>query len=162
MGLLLAIVVVGVVDIILDAPARLLSLHVLIEVALVSLSLATALYLWWGWYRAERSLVAAERRLLDQQADRDAWKRRTEDLLSGLGSAIDEQLVAWRLTPAERETALLLLQGHGHKRIAKLTGRSERTVRQHAVAVYRKSGLSGRAGLAGFFLEGLLPPPDVD
>jgi hypothetical protein len=32
------------------------------------------------------------------------------------------------------------------------------TVRQHAVAVYRKSGLAGRAELSAFFLEDLLLP----
>ena len=58
------------------------------------------------------------------------------------------------------EVSLLLLKGYGHKEIAALLGRSERTVRQHAVAVYRKSHLSGRAELAAFFLEDLfLPPP---
>ncbi len=36
--------------------------------------------------------------------------------------------------------------------------RSERTVRQHAIAVYSKSGLAGRAELAAFFLEDLLLP----
>jgi len=41
-----------------------------------------------------------------------------------------------------------------------LSGRRERTVRQHAVAVYRKSGLSGRAELSAFFLEDLLLPVD--
>jgi len=64
----------------------------------------------------------------------------------------------WGLTPAEREVALLLLKGQSHKQIAYTTGRSERTVRQHAVAVYQKSGLSGRAELAAFFLEDLLLP----
>jgi DNA-binding NarL/FixJ family response regulator len=55
----------------------------------------------------------------------------------------------------------MLLKGLSHKGIAKRTGTSERTVRQHAVAVYRKSGLSGRAELAGFFLEDLLLPEDA-
>jgi hypothetical protein len=35
------------------------------------------------------------------------------------------------------------------------TSRSERTVRQHAVSIYQKSGLGGRAELAAFFLEGV-------
>jgi DNA-binding NarL/FixJ family response regulator len=52
----------------------------------------------------------------------------------------------------------LLLKGHGHKQAAALTGRSERTVRQHAVSIYHKAGLSGRAELAAFFLEDLLLP----
>ena len=49
-------------------------------------------------------------------------------------------------------------KGCGHKEIAQIQQKSERTVRQHAVAVYRKSGLSGRAELAAFFLEDLLLP----
>ena len=39
-----------------------------------------------------------------------------------------------------------------------LLGKSDRTVRQQAVEVYRKSGLSGRAELSAFFLEDLLLP----
>jgi DNA-binding NarL/FixJ family response regulator len=72
--------------------------------------------------------------------------------------AIDEQFRAWRLTPTEGEIALQLLQGRSHKQIAAATGRSERTVRQHAVVVYQKSGLGGRAELGAFFLEGLMLP----
>jgi DNA-binding NarL/FixJ family response regulator len=76
--------------------------------------------------------------------------------------AVDQQLTRWNLTPAEREVALLLLKGYGHKQIAARTGRSERTVRQHAVSVYEKSGLGGRAELAAFFLEGLIVTPIGD
>jgi hypothetical protein len=46
-----------------------------------------------------------------------------------------------------------------HKEIAAHTARSERTVRQHAVALYRKAGLAGRAELAAFFLGDLRLPP---
>ena len=49
-------------------------------------------------------------------------------------------------------------KGRSHKQIAYATGRSERTVRQHAVSVYHKSGLNGRAELAAFFLEDILLP----
>jgi DNA-binding NarL/FixJ family response regulator len=66
----------------------------------------------------------------------------------------------WGLTPTDRDSAFLLLQGHGHKQIAARTGRSERTVRQHAVSVYEKSGIGGRAELAAFFLHDLLPSHD--
>ncbi len=53
---------------------------------------------------------------------------------------------------------MFLLKGYSHKETASLTGRGERTVRQHAVSVYRKSGLSGRAELAAFFFEDMLLP----
>ena len=64
----------------------------------------------------------------------------------------------WSLTPAERDVALLQLKGLRHKEIADLRKTSERTVRQQALAVYRKSGLNGRNDLAAFFLEDLLLP----
>lgn len=158
----LLVVVGGITDLILDRPTTLLSLHVAFEVGLVLLSLTAAGVLWRGWAAAERELgevrsdLATTRRSLEErQRERDAWKRQAETALAGLGEAIGDQFTRWGLTPAEREVALGLLKGLGHKQVAAATGRSERTVRQHAVAVYEKSGLGGRAELAAFFLGGL-------
>jgi DNA-binding CsgD family transcriptional regulator len=156
--LLLAIVVGGAVDLVLDAPEDWRSFHVLYEILLIVGALGMVAWLWRGWWRAETSAGALRRTLAERQAERDAWRARAERVLEGLGRAMDEQFGAWQLTPTEREVALLLLKGHGHKQIAAATGRSERTVRQHAVAVYQKSGLQGRAELAAFFLEDLSVP----
>lgn len=54
----------------------------------------------------------------------------------------------------------MLLKGFGHKQVAAHLGRSERTVRQQAVDVYRKAGLQGRAELAAFFLQDVVLPTD--
>jgi len=148
----------GAVDLALDAPASPWSFHVLFELAMLVLTLGAVVYLWGGWLDARRRLDRTHRELEARGAERDAWRARAEKVLRGLGAEIDEQLQGWGLTPVERETALLLLKGFGHKEIAALQEKSERTVRQHAVAVYRKSGLSGRAELSGFFLEDLLLP----
>jgi DNA-binding CsgD family transcriptional regulator len=156
--LLLAIAMGGAVDLALDAPESWVSFHVLYEVALIAGGLVMTLWLWRGWGRAEKSADALRRTLAERQAERDAWHRRAVRALEGMGQALDEQFRAWQLTPAERDVALMLLKGHGHKQIAAATGRSERTVRQHAVAVYQKSGLQGRAELAAFFLEDLVVP----
>lgn len=158
LGVLLIIVVSGTVDLILDAPDSWRSFHVLYELALIVGSLAVTLALWIRWAGAERSLSTARRALHERQAERDAWRASAERALQGLAAAIDDQLARWGLTPAEREVALLLLKGKSHKAIAYETGRSERTVRQHAVTIYQKSGLGGRAELSAFFLEGLVLP----
>jgi DNA-binding CsgD family transcriptional regulator len=155
---LLAVVAAGVIDLTLDAPRSWLTAHVLVELTLISISLGSAIYLWAGWYRTLRSLRRTQATLSRQREERDRWRESAQRFLEGLGEAIDEQFDAWDLTPTEREVALLLLKGNSHKGIAAITGRSERTVRQHSVAVYRKSGLSGRAELAGFFLGDLLLP----
>jgi DNA-binding CsgD family transcriptional regulator len=164
-GVLTLVVAGGTMDLLLDRPRRWLSLHVAFELTLILLSLTFAVVLWRGWWRAARdlrgtraSLTATRRTLLERQAERDAWRKSAEQALAGLGQAIDRQFRAWQLTPTEREVALLILQGHGHKQIAAITGRSERTVRQHAVAVYQKAGLGGRAELAAFFLQDLMVP----
>jgi DNA-binding CsgD family transcriptional regulator len=86
------------------------------------------------------------------------WRSRVHDLMRGVGSAIEQQFDQWSLTPAEKDVALLLLKGYSHKEVAQLRGRAERTIRQQALAIYRKSNLSGRASLAAYFLEDLLLP----
>jgi DNA-binding CsgD family transcriptional regulator len=88
------------------------------------------------------------------------WRSESRALLNGLGAAIDVQFGRWNLTDAEREVALLLLKGLSTKEIAAVRAGSERTVREHARAVYAKAGLTGRAALSAFFLEDLLAPID--
>ena len=86
------------------------------------------------------------------------WRSESRTLLNGLGEAIDAQFTRWNLTDAEREVALLLLKGLSTKEIAAVRAGSERTVREHARAIYSKAGLTGRAALSAFFLEDLLAP----
>ena len=160
---LLAVVALGgALDLVLDAPTRTPAFHVVYEVVFIALCLGGIAWLWRGWARERVRLGRTEADLARRAAERDAWRGRAEGLLRGLGEEIEGQLARWGLTPAERETALLLLKGYGHKEAAALLGKSERTVRQQAIAVYRKSGLAGRAELAAFFLEDLLLPPRGD
>ncbi|HEX6314475.1 MAG TPA: helix-turn-helix transcriptional regulator [Gemmatimonadaceae bacterium] len=154
-GILLLVAIGFAVDLVLDRPASWLSLHVLVELTLMVVSLTFSIILWSALGRTTRQLHHTERRLAASAAERDAWKQSAEAALAGFSTAVDRQFARWNLTPAEREVALLLLQGLGHKQIAARTGRSERTVRQHAVSIYQKSGLGGRAELAAFFLEGI-------
>jgi DNA-binding CsgD family transcriptional regulator len=155
--LLAGIVVGGIADLILDAP-RGWTLHVILEVALILLSLGSASYLAWGWYQTQGRLEASRLALVNLEEEQHAWEKDAQQWLTGLRHSIEEQLDQWGLTPAERATALMLLKGHSHKQIAALASKSERTVRQQAVAVYRKSTLGGRAELAAFFLDGLFLP----
>jgi DNA-binding NarL/FixJ family response regulator len=99
-----------------------------------------------------------DRELTETRAEAQRWSREAKDILKGLGAAIDAQFDKWGLTPAERDVALLQLKGLRHKEIAELRQTSERTVRQQALAIYRKAGLGGRTDLAAFFLEDLLLP----
>ncbi len=157
-ALLVAIATFGAIDLLLDRPATPFSFHVLFEVSFIALCLGGVAYLWRGWRGANAELAGSQQALRDREVERDRWRDEATRLLAGLGAAIEAQFERWGLTPAEKEVALLLLKGLGHKEAAGVLDRSERTVRQHAIAVYRKSGLAGRAELAAFFLEDLLLP----
>lgn len=165
MRLLLAIAVVsivvgGTIDLILDQPERWLSFHVVFELLMITGALLMATTLWLGWWRSERSAGELRSSLERHREERDRWRESAEHALHGLGRAMSEQFERWDLTPAERDVALAVLKGHSHKAIARGTDRSDQTVRQHAAAVYRKAGLSGRAELSAFFLEDIMLPAD--
>lgn len=135
---LVFIVIGGTVDLILDAPKSWLSFHVVFELVMIAGGLVMTTALWLGWWRARQEALQLQRLMAEEG-----------------GSKIERQFAEWQLTPAEKEVAVMLLQGYSHKRIAAVTGRSERTVRQHAVAVYHKAGTTSRAELAAFFLDSL-------
>jgi DNA-binding CsgD family transcriptional regulator len=127
-------------------------------------ALAGMAFHWWKRIDEQRradqelAIVRAEAHKWSEDARR--WNREAQQALAGLGAAIDRQFDRWALTPAEREVALLQLKGLRHQAIADLRQTSERTVRKQALAIYRKSGLSGRSDLAAFFLEDLLLPKE--
>lgn len=157
-AVLLLLAANGFLNLALDASGRWPEFHVILEILTTVVAMAAASVLWFAWRRAARADAAARRSLEERRAERDEWRDSARKALDGLGQAMHLQFQEWELTPAEREIALSLLKGHSHKRIAELTARKERTVRQHSVVVYRKAGLAGRAELAAYFLDDLLLP----
>jgi DNA-binding CsgD family transcriptional regulator len=132
--------------------------HLLTEGVVMAMSLAGAVSL---WRQVRSARLEAERLSVDlEAATREAARFREEAraALQGLSEAIDRQFARWELTPAEKEVGLLLLKGLSHKEVAVARSTSETTIRQQALAVYRKAGLRSRSELSAFFLEDLLLP----
>ncbi len=162
--MLASIAVLLAIDLFADAshsPPR----HILMELAAATILLGAAGTLLVRSIASHRSLTGRvgelEGRLRDSGEEAERWRREAHQALEGLGAAIDRQCDRWALTDAERAVTLLLLKGLSMKEIAEARGTSERTVRQQALAVYRKGGLEGRAALAAFFLEDLLLPSET-
>lgn len=74
-------------------------------------------------------------------------------LAKGLPQVIEAQFTAWNLTMAEKEVCRSLLVGKSLRQISLERDTNESTVRQQALAIYTKSGLSGRHNLAAYFLK---------
>lgn len=87
---------------------------------------------------------------------RQAIRETRRDASHQYSEAIQEQLEVWEFTPSEKEIALLLLKGLSFEEIANIRAAKEKTVRQQASAIYRKSSLTGRHEFAAWFFEDFL------
>jgi DNA-binding CsgD family transcriptional regulator len=132
--------------------------HLVLEILIGFMAFGGIVYLLLGTYRLRRSLQELKVQSESTLKSAEDWRERSRKYSEGLSQEIDDQLSKWQLTPAEKEVALLLLKGLSVKEIADLRNTAERTVRVQAIAVYSKSGLSGRTALSAFFLEDLLAP----
>lgn len=156
-GIFAAVALLIATDLVTDYREGVGWLHVIAEFTVFALALAGAVMAWRRFraMRAERRRMRADLERLRHEAE--DWRRRNETLVRGLARAIESQFVDWQLSRAESEVAMLLLKGLSLQEIAGTRQTSERTAREQARAVYRKSGLSGRAALSAWFLEDLLP-----
>ncbi len=136
--------------------------HLGIETFALALALAGVLGTAFRLRTALREAGDLQRDLEGTRADLARWRSEAQNLLQGLGVAIDQQFQRWGLTSAECEVALLILKGLSYKEVADARATSERTVRHQALAISRKAGLAGRAEMAAFFLEDLLLPRTGD
>ena len=97
--------------------------------------------------------------LLDTKKSYQEWKQKTHTSALEIRQLIDSEFTKWQLSHSEKDVALLLIKGLSMKEIADIRSTHEKTVRQQATNVYKKSGLSGRQELAAFFLEDILSLP---
>lgn len=133
--------------------------HLIIEVLILLLSLTGVVYFGQLYYQLSQAKINSLRQDLvfaNQQAQE--WREANHELISGLAAQIQKQFDAWQLTRAEAEVGMLMLKGLSHAEIANVRNTSERTIRDQARSIYRKSGTAGRSELSAFFLEDLLLP----
>lgn len=145
-------------DLAADLSAEMSVAHIGVESVALLIGLTGA---WGTGMQLRRSLARAhalEHHLQGTLSDLDRTRQEMNELRKGLGSALDHQFDRWALTAAQREVALLVLKGLSYREIADLRNTAEHTVRNQALAIYRKAGLTNRAEMAAFFLEDLLLP----
>lgn len=133
--------------------------HITIEILVLLISLIGISYFGLLYYRSTQTqLSTLKENLALANAQAQTWRKANKDLIAGLSVQIQHQFDLWQLTHAEVEVGLLILKGLSHQEIAEIRNTSERTIREQARAIYRKSGLSSRSELSAFFLEDLLLP----
>jgi DNA-binding NarL/FixJ family response regulator len=157
-ALFAAIAALMAVDLFEDSSTGADRAHLLLEAVVMMLAAIGVAALWRGLRTAQARAARLDTDLEAARVEAVRYKEEARHALAGLGEAIDSQFARWELTPAEREVGLLMLKGLSHREVADVRSTSEATVRQQALAIYRKSGLRNRSELSAFFLEDLLLP----
>lgn len=149
-------------DLFTDAKEGVVFWHVLVEGSIALIALFGVFYVLKGSVELKHRLEKNVTEFTDFKKEAELWKSESRKYVDGLSKAIDEQLSKWNLSTAEKEVAFLLLKGMSLKEIAEIRNTAEKTARAQSLAVYSKSGLSGRSELSAFFLEDLLVPQRDD
>jgi DNA-binding CsgD family transcriptional regulator len=150
------IVVTNLYDLFVDYRHNASVWHLLEETLVVLVSTAAIVWLVVSVRRQRRELEGLKREL---QTGLEGVAKLAPAVLAArrqLGEAIQAQFTQWQLTAGEQAVALLLLKGLSFKEIAALRNTLEKTVRQQASGIYRKSGVSGRHAFAAWFIEDFL------
>lgn len=132
------------------------ALHLSIDALVVLISFGGVSYLLWENRRKQQQIALLHQQLHQSHTRLSDLGKKLQQASQGYAQVIHEQLDAWGLTPTEKAVALLLLKGLSFEEIAAIRETKEKTVRQQAIAIYRKSGLNGRHEFAAWFFEDFL------
>ena len=130
--------------------------HVLQEGIVVIASCGGIAYLLWDVIQRRHELDQVKNQLQQANSHLSESNEKLQVAKRQYIEVIDQQLTDWSLTPSEREVAMLLLKGLSFEEVAGVRETKEKTVRQQATAIYKKSGLSGRHEFAAWFFEDFL------
>ena len=130
--------------------------HLLQEAFVVVASVGGIGYLLWEVATRRREMEQIKKQLQQANSRLSESNEKLKNVNQQYREVIDQQLVDWALTPSERDVAMLLLKGLSFEEIAGVRETKEKTVRQQASMIYRKSGLNGRHEFAAWFFEDFL------
>jgi len=131
-------------------------LYLLQEVFVVIASFGGIGYLLWIVRQRIKELDEIKERLQTANHNLSQSNDKLKAMSQQYREVIKQQFTDWTLTPSETEVAMLLLKGLSFDEIAGVRETKEKTVRQQATAIYRKSGLNGRHEFAAWFFEDFL------
>jgi DNA-binding CsgD family transcriptional regulator len=153
---LICIIVLKIADLNADVADEASLTHLIQESILILIS--SGLFIFLIFDIRQRSNNAKE-----LKAELEASSKREQKVTAELhqskqqfSKAIEAQFNVWGLTPSEKEVAMFLLRGLTLSEIAEMRSTSEKTIRHHASAIYRKADCKGRHGLAALFFENLI------
>ena len=131
-------------------------LHLLYE-GLISILTIVAVYIVWNEIKSSHhSNKSLKKSIQPLDQENLNYSRQVKSLKHELFQVVIAQLEEWSLSKSEQEVSILLLKGLSLEEIGQIRNTKEKTVRQQASAIYKKSNLKGRHELSAYFFEDLL------
>ena len=154
--LFLLMSIAGGIDLFIDFSEGTNMNHAILEAIIVSLSLIALAWLLLDIRRQDAEIKNLRKELSSKQTPPRIPDKYVLEARTSLSNVINQQFSDWQLTNSEKEVGLLLLKGLSLKEIAAIRNTLEKTVRQQASAIYKKSELSGRHAFSAWFIEDIL------
>jgi len=132
------------------------SLHLFYEGLILLLTIVATSIVWKeikAGYSNAKLLKKSMQRL---DLDNLNYSKQVKMLKHELFQVVTSQLKDWALSKSEQEISILLLKGLSLDEISQIRNTKEKTIRQQASAIYKKSNLKGRHELSAYFFEDLL------
>jgi len=153
---LLMVILFNALDIINDITTEASFWHIIQESVMIFLSLGLITVLIVNLKRQNKELKLLELELKTTEQNLQQTDQRMQLARQQYSKVIQQQFIAWQLSESEQQIGLLLLKGLSFSEIAAVRQTKEKTVRQQASEIYKKSGVTGRHGFSAWFFEDFL------
>jgi DNA-binding CsgD family transcriptional regulator len=131
-------------------------LHIILEIITVAISSLGLLIVVRLILQRKNEVINFKNKIQKAEDELSLSKIKLREIGRKYRKYIYEQFNEWKLTPSEQEIALLILKGLSFKEIAEVRNTKEKTVRQQATTIYRKSKVSSRHEFSAWFFEDML------
>ncbi|MDB2330440.1 LuxR C-terminal-related transcriptional regulator [Alteromonas sp.] len=153
---LLIITTLNFLDVMVDLSLNVPTSHIIEESMIVLIAGVLAIYLIFDIRKRTRNTRKLITQLHSAKDQLHTMSKQLQQAKTQYFEAIEAQFNDWRLTPSEKEVALLMIKGLSTAEIAATRNTKEKTVRQQASTVYAKSELEGRYALSAWFFDDIL------
>lgn len=130
--------------------------HIIQEIIVITLSVSLIIFLAIELKQNKRDMQTLKEELNTTKRSLTQSTTFIQNARKQYSAVIHQQFNEWQLSQSEQQIALLLLKGLSFNEIAAIRDTKEKTVRQQASEIYKKSNVTGRHAFSAWFFEDFL------
>lgn len=152
-----AYLLLAVDDVIDDINDHVPQIHIIANIAFITAAVfALIFFVYFSYLEIRAEVQRRDSATLNVIKHSEELATQISNLRAGVTQTIKDRFINWSFTDAEIEIGFLILKGFSFKEIGNIRSTSEKTVRDQASKIYKKSETKNRSEFVAFFLEDLL------